>query len=634
MSKFSALKRFFLSISLILSMSCFVGTASARWAAVDDTDVAIDVYNHQLEIHKDGTSTETIELVMHALKESGKDALVSYPLVYNSMNSTLKVLEAKTLVNDKQYPVDIKHIEDKPLASSPKGFDQNNQLLIAFPNMAKNAKAYLKYKITVTEPAVKGFFSTQFKYGAGQYYKNSKVQVVSELPLNIHVQDSESFLEVKQGESNKKHTLEINLKKPVLKMAVEESNPAADYKIYPCVTLSTLKEWPQLGKLMADRYEAVVSQKLPPLFEEIAKEASTKSSTIEKINTVTSRLSENVTYMGDWRTVKGAFVPRSLSEIYNSKIGDCKDFSASTVAILRKLGMKAHISLVFRGNGIIEQLKELPNIFEFNHAIVSVQDKEKTFWIDPTNFSSYAQGIYPDIAQRMTFVMDPDNPILSNTTPLKSDGSVVKLFQKIILPDDKSHTAVVEGKLSLKGTAALPLIGADLQTSKETISHAIISGIADISRTIDWKVKDYNLSSRVAHDVNFEFNFTEKNNQMKTTAGEGYLLNTPTRISQFLTKTKDRVTDISLDMPGTYEYETVLSKAVLVGNKTLTCSIDSPWLKASRDIKNTPEGIKVVQTVEIIKSKILRSEYNSPEFSQFQDKVYNCFGDTTLIYKK
>ena len=133
---------------------------------------------------------------------------------------------------------------------------------------------------------------------------------------------------------------------------------------------------------------------------------------IEKLNTVTSLLAENINYLGDWRPISGLYVPRDLEAIANTKLADCKDFSAATAAILRKLGMEAHISWVKRGLGAFESPTPLPTMTEFNHAIVRAVTSGRTYWVDPTNFSSFAQGIFPDIADKRTLTLDPAGIVL------------------------------------------------------------------------------------------------------------------------------------------------------------------------------------------------------------------------------
>ena len=68
-----------------------------------------------------------------------------------------------------------------------------------------------------------------------------------------------------------------------------------------------------------------------------------------KIDTMLNLLSERLRYHGDWRPVEGTDVPRPLADIGAQGFGDCKDFSAAAVAILRHAGMTAYPVFVERG---------------------------------------------------------------------------------------------------------------------------------------------------------------------------------------------------------------------------------------------------------------------------------------------
>lgn len=624
--------KFFTVLSFVLPLFCIALPAQARWATPLDVDTAIESFNRTIYVRKNGAYTETIEMLSVPLKESGKDKLVHHSLTYNASNATLKILEAKTIDEQgKEHKVNPKHIEDKPLASSPHGFDQMNQILIAFPNVSLKSKVYLKYEQTIQEPISPGFFSMDFAFGF-EYLKSAEVHITSEIPLFMKKNDPELFLTLQQKQSEKLHYLDIVVQKPVLKFPIDENFAASNGHTMPWVTLSTVQTWPEFGNLFVKRYETVTHQPLPALFNQIATEANTETTLIDKINKVTMRLAENITYMGDWRTIKGGYIPRDLAEIAKTKIGDCKDFSASTTAILRKMGIPAHVALVYRGEEL-RSPNNLPTTMAFNHAFVRVQTPDQTLWIDPTNFSSFAQGLYPDIAEKRALVLDSTGPMLMETPSINEKESIVSLIKEIILPKTETDATTVSGRLTLKGRYTLDLIGADLQASKDVINRGIISSITDESRTLDWKIEPYKLDSRVVHDLNFQFTLTEKHSETKTTAGKALLLRSQNLIPKLLTKTKGRVSDLQFELPGTYIMEQLLPKVSLVGKDLSHCKVNSPWFDGSRTIKDTPAGIQVVEEYVVKKHKISNTELQSKAYAEFQTKIYSCFGDTALVYK-
>lgn len=192
----------------------------------------------------------------------------------------------------------------------------------------------------------------------------------------------------------------------------------------------------------------------------------------------------------------------------------------------------------------------------------------------------------------------------------------------------------VEGELELKGIQALALTGADLRGSKEVIDLAIIRGVADDSRVVEFQVEPYDLKSRIVRDLKFNFTLSQKHTLMKTSAGSSYLLPTHDFItSKLLAKTSNRSSDLLLETPSTFRYEVLLSKVSLVGKEFASCRIDSPWFSASRNIKDTPEGIQIVDELQLLKDKILNADLKSQSYADFQDKVHACFGETALVYQ-
>ncbi|MGL9726069.1 MAG: hypothetical protein ACR5KV_05490 [Wolbachia sp.] len=79
--------------------------------------------------------------------------------------------------------------------------------------------------------------------------------------------------------------------------------------------------------------------------------------------------------MGDWRTVSGKFFPRDLEKIANSQVGDYKDFSTSTAAILQEVDYKVQPILVTRGTISVSNPEALPNMGNFNHVMLKVTNK-------------------------------------------------------------------------------------------------------------------------------------------------------------------------------------------------------------------------------------------------------------------
>lgn len=623
-------------ISLIFIFSTFNTTLSwGRWATLEDADWAIEFENTQIEVNKDGSYSEIIEQRLKVLKDSAREVLTTRRLYYNSMISSLKVLDAKTINNDLEFKVDPKFIEDKPIASSIKGFDQQNQVLIAFPEVKLNSEIYLKYSLVVRDSPVPGFFSNSFIYGVDAFEKAGWVKIKSQVPLSFSSHDPNQVLKItqkKHSQDSHTYSIDITLKKPIIRIPVDESNIHLDPKNLSWIDVSTTRQWPEMARPLLGKYEEILNQPLPPLFQTIFESAKRKLTPIEKMNAVTSLLAENVNYLGDWRPISGLYIPRNLDEIARTKLADCKDFSASTAAILRKLGMKAHISWIKRGMGVHESPTQIPVMSEFNHAIVRVLDSDRTYWIDPTNFSSFAQGIFPDISDRRTLTLDPEGITLSRTPLNQPEHSEILLVRNISVEDQDRFQ--VTGNLEMKGVASLPFTGLGLKASKQSIDYGLIKTMGDENRITEWKVDPYDLSSRISKDLVFKFHFLEKDVELKTSAGPAFTLTAGSTIPTLLTQSVNRVSDLFLGTPVTVRRIIHLLKISRLGSESLNCKIESPWINASREVSDHPGEVQVTDSIVIKKSNIPNQELRSAEFARLQRNLQNCYNGIAIIYSR
>ncbi|OED36382.1 hypothetical protein AB833_27570 [Chromatiales bacterium (ex Bugula neritina AB1)] len=95
----------------------------------------------------------------------------------------------------------------------------------------------------------------------------------------------------------------------------------------------------------------------------------------------------------------GGYVPDAPSVILQRRFGDCKDKAMLITALLKELGVTAHPALVHSYDGT-EISSYLPSPDAFNHMIVNLPFKNKTYWVDGTlslqgsALDTLAQGDY------------------------------------------------------------------------------------------------------------------------------------------------------------------------------------------------------------------------------------------------
>jgi hypothetical protein len=412
---------------------------------------------------------------------------------------------------------------------------------------------------------------------------------------------------------------------------MEEHRSSIDESSFPWVDISSAKDWKDMVKPVLPEYEARLAVELPKAFTNILRKAEKISGATEKINFVTSELAEVMHYLGDWRPINGGYIPRPLSTIASTRFGDCKDFSLATTAILRKLGFEANIALIMRGIDPLLSPNKLPNVTAFNHAIVWARDKDREYWIDPTNPTSFSQGILEDISDRPALILHPTNPVYTRT-PQPQPSEAIYHFE-IAKQAQGNNKFAAKGKALYGGRAALLFTGAELGDSKKTIDYKIISFMGDVQRMHDWKVGPYNLNSRIVSNLEFQFSFTEEIHGFRTSAGNGLNLELGWLLAGLLVETKDRVTDLYLGLPYDFQRKVEISRISILGSHDLSCKAESPWADIERKYQKTEAGIRVVDRVQLKSSRIRAKEISSPAYANFQRELRSCFEGSGAIYE-
>jgi hypothetical protein len=612
--------RIILSIILFLSFS----PVYARWASVADANVDMQICNNDITIHADGTTEEIVEWQYKLLNENGRMSYSILPLYYNHDNSKLEIISAKTIVDGHEYILGADLIEDKPVASaSLQGFDQQNQVVLAFPNTKVDAVIYVKFKQTILKPDLSGFYETLLHYGHERII-NSVTRLKSEVPLYINYNDPDNYLDIKKSKAGKLNTITVTLKKPVfIKIADEHHNLISPQKS-AWIFVTTNDNWDDFANKIADPFMQVMQQPLPELYQQIANTAKAESDPIKRINIIMSMLNDAVKYMGDWKTSKGRHIPKDLELVAKQRLGDCKDFSTGTAAILNSLGIKSTVALVQRGEGVYDvSYLKLPGFNNFNHAMVKVELGNRILWIDPTNYSLIADKILPDIADRQVLVLASKKSKREHIPNSHiSDKKVVNIRE---LELNKPALVPVKGTMSLQGLGAVAFTGSELYWSKDSIEFYVLSNQGSFQNMIDKKVIVPNLKSRIVSDLNFEYEFKEKNRTQNTNAGKGMVI--ANNFANNYIFSDEQVSDVYIGAPGIVSNKVVLSNIKPVNTLPLDCTIESPWVDAKRVVIYQKNSITVTEEFKIKKSWIYNEEIKSATYKKLADDLALNFKD-------
>ncbi|MBL7545169.1 MAG: DUF3857 and transglutaminase domain-containing protein [Bdellovibrionaceae bacterium] len=580
--------------------------------------------NQYYKVDKTGQYKSIIEFDVEILNETGRREYGFYKFTYPPYLSRITEIEASTKTKDNIYEVEKKFIEDKPVASNKDGFDNDNQVSIAFPNVQVGSILSLRVSMQTHTLSLENFFGTIEYFGWRENSFQQNLYVESEKELFFHIVDPLDSLDMETKKENGKYYLNVSQKKPIFINPVEEKESYLTRRLVPHVEVSTEKNWSkQMMKPMIDNYESVLSSPLPTLLENIYGKALAIKSDTDRIEYIIEQLQTHIRYLGDWRSVKGAMIPRALAEVARSGYGDCKDYSASLTAILRKLGYTSHVAWVYRGDSIPFENPKLPSLRVHNHAITYLEVKGKSMWLDATNNMVYIAETLPDIAGRTALILDSEQPREAEIPSLdyKKNKSLIQVDYSNI----KGNYIHVKTKLKLSGISATEWTGDELRSSKEALQFRLLEWTSSNVKTVrDAVFEPFSLISRISRDLEFNYEFKEINPLYESNDGLGFLLWENQALSQIAERVEKRFSDLGLNYPRTSEYRISFKNASSQNVSKLNCSFKSDWVVFDRKVSQKSKSILIHDTISVLKNRVPQEAFNTPQMTRLLNDIRKC----------
>ena len=619
-------------------ISCFIlvflsTNLHARWSTLQDSSIKTIYENANISINKDYTYESTVESLDEILKEQGRANYSKYTFQYDIKREKIEILKAYTIFEGKKYIVTEKEIENKPLASEAAALAEYGQISIVFPKVVVGAKIYLKYKVKVSDLAIPEYFGNFFSFGKGGYLENGTVTIDSAIPLYSLINDPNGVLDIKSDNKKNQFTKKfiINLKKPFISDLIDEPrNGDINPKHLTWVAIASENTWQSMHKKFIDKYSKTISQKLPADFEKIYEGAKQQKGEVKQINYITYSLNDKIQYLMDRRTISGNVFPRDLYEVAKTQYGDCKDFSFATGAILKKLGYNIDIVLVYRGEIYSEFRSPIP-LWQFNHMMLKVRSKSgNVYWLDPTNFVSMANGIFPDIADRMALVISEKEAKYEKIPaidPTKSKSFITKEY----LIDSDNVNVVFDANLS--GQSFWHFNGLGKVYSKRRLEDTffmIANGYKIVSPKDRISAKIPNLESRIVKDVEFRVEYKTNDLLFHTNLGKGLKLRY--KFLEFVNDTiEDNKIDFYIGTPRTYNVKTVVKSKCIKNMKSLNFDIDTTWIKLNRTAQCINKDTVITDNALFKKSFIKNEEIKTDEFKKLKKAITDNYIGIAII---
>lgn len=617
-------------------------SAQASWEPYNDADIILNRANTTVDIKKDGNYIEEDEHQFTAKNETGRNKLALQAVKFSPDLQTLQIISAVSITDGVETPVDLKTIQERAAAGPKEGITGIKELVIPFTNLKIGSSVKYKYKMTSKKPLYPGFFAMGFMYGAEWPEMAGIVKIRSEKKIFYSAKDVESNLKIDEGKDGEIYTLTITQLRPVVKKLKDETLPIIPHGAFPEVQVTTIANWQEFATLLADRYERVLQQDLPPAFKTIVDKAAKKKDLYEKIDIVTSELATVMTYSGNWTTLDKMFYPRSQSEVATSKIGDCKDFATSTVAMLRKLGISANVALVGRRSPYhpaqllqTKPLKDdlaMPSLF--NHAIVRVEGPDKkVFWVDPTNITSNSRLSKADVSGSATLNVSKDTTKIETVPFSKIEESVAKIEKTLkILPDETGES---EGTVKLTGAFAEEPIEMSFRDNAKKADEVAAGYFGSSPKDGSATVKTTAYKSRVADKFEAQVKVFGEKIYGEKEKGSQIHVTLPSILNVYFAGRADRrATDFYSTVNGRFESVVKVQGYDFNEEDSNGCLVMSPWFEVERKLIKVEKGFEVRDVILFKKDMISAQEISDDEYNSSLADMTTCIRAQDISVKR
>jgi transglutaminase-like putative cysteine protease len=613
--------------ALLLFLSTF--SVQARWASPKDVGSVLQEYSSDIQIAADGSTIGTYEQIWRIQTEEGKVNGSVREIEYNAFSDKVEVLQAQTKNGKEVIPVAPTAIEDRDKGES-RDYDPVKVKSLVYPKVSVGSELILKYRIKSSPAPIPGRFSLKFIFPIGIRVEKLKATYHSELPIVYQLNDPDEILRVRA----QKNRLTAELKKVIPGQVVGEKDPVFFQGRMTSLIITTEADWKKYFAPLVIEFNKIIEEPMPAELEKELKAWRKIKNPEAQLTEVLQYMSRQFRYFGDWRRVRGGFVPRHLSEIEKSRYGDCKDLSTLLAAILKQLGYQAHVSLVERGisNWLNKPVDKIANSGDFNHAITRAQKDGKTWWLDPTN-AVVALTPFADIAGKVTFLLSPASENFERIPGVAPEQYVYDDVENYEFLPSGDVKVRVEAKY--RNQAAFRLEYGFLNAPRDKILFDIVDYYSEGQDLKDFKFLQASASPESNRELRDQFfDFVYWTPSVSYQSSLGFFL--PIRdgvLSGAFYETQGRESDLQLaEMPLIHHSKKILKKVRGLGEPSV-CEIKSPWMDLKREITYNKSDIEITQEAIVRIPVIQKKEYASEAFIKLRNQARKCFYRTGLIFK-
>lgn len=596
-------------------------------------EISIEFDGNDIIITED-QNTETLYLDATA-KYNSKGA-ISYSSFFD-----IEDIEANVSnYNGKKYKTE--KVKDFTIKDNLNGsfYDDIKTINFIYPNLKKGSKSRLKYRTIIKNPR---FLKTIY---LGDYspiiHKKVTMYVDKGIVLNFKEFNLDSVDFTFEKFTDNKHNIYSWEIKEVKEF--KYNRKAMSYRskvphIIPIISKFTLKnkEYNVLNneKGLYDWYFSLVKNlntekdayQFKSLVDSLTKDCNTD---LEKVKTIYYWTQQNIKYIA-FEDGLGGFIPRSASEVYKKKYGDCKDNSSILQAMLQSIGLDGRITWVGTRK-IPYKYHDVPTPIVDNHMILTYFD------IDSTLYFLDATGRYLDLKIPSSFIQGKETLIsldssnyMIKTVPVVPASSNIEIDSCNITLN--SNAVEGSGKSTYNGYLKTSLFSyLEGKNKKEDLevfykkklekgnNNFMVDSISELNKFkydkpffVNYSFEIPNYAKSTKSDIYINLNLDQSVSDLKPEKDEVEELE-----HKFKTK---RVLYLELEIPSGYNLN-YLPEDIVLSNKLFTASI------TYRKQKN-----KIIYNQEIILNFIKLNPQEVVEFRTFINKIEKAHKEVVILSK-
>jgi len=224
---------------------------------------------------------------------------------------------------------------------------------------------------------------------------------------------------------------------------------------WPVLFFSNMETWEEIGAAKSEPWEEqlVATPEVQAWADALVEGVE---GTLPRARAIHDAVADGWDYLGFYPGESG-WVPHPAGEVFDARLGDCKDQTALMVTGMRAVGIDADPAVIF--SGLRVKTAKVPAVVT-NHVIVHVTDPEHPeggFFLDSVDTGTGAFPVSQNLANREALVLDPDGaflkkvPLAGRETRLH-DSEVVIRFEADGLArltiEDRWHGEAANGRLN------------------------------------------------------------------------------------------------------------------------------------------------------------------------------------------